>query len=85
MEELENLARLIKARNKIDDEIASVIGRPPERGHVGEYVAANIFRIVLNQSAAQPGNDGYFSEGPLTGKSVNIKCYGKQEGILDIT
>ena len=30
------------------------------------------------------GSDGRFKSGPLAGKSINIKMYGKREGRLDI-
>jgi hypothetical protein len=52
---------------------------------VGEYIAANVFGIKLEESAAQRAIDGRFVDGPLAGKTVNIKWYGKMEGILDIT
>jgi hypothetical protein len=81
-ESLGHLAKLLKARNTIDAEIAALIGRPPEKGHLGEYIAARVFRIQLMDSAAYKGIDGHFSEGALAGKSVNIKYYGKREGLL---
>ena len=37
--DLEKLAELIKRRNRIDNEIAGIINRPVERGHVGEFIA----------------------------------------------
>jgi hypothetical protein len=52
---------------------------------VGEYIATNVFGIKLEESAAQRAIDGRFVEGPLAGKTVNIKWYGKMEGLLDIT
>ena len=30
------------------------------------------------------GFDGRFADGPLAGKTVNVKWYGKREGLLDI-
>jgi len=36
---LESLSRMIHARNEIDQEICRIIGRPAEKGHVGEYIA----------------------------------------------
>lgn len=85
MEELEKLAKLIHDKNKIEAEIASIIGRPALIGHVGEYIASHIFSIELEKSANKKSIDGRFIKGLLNGKTVNIKCYGKQEGILDIT
>ena len=40
--------------------------------------------MQLEISAATKGIDGIFDKGPLKGKSVNIKLYGKQESLLDI-
>ncbi len=53
-------------------------------GHVGEHVATEIFGIVLEHSASTKSIDGYFAAAPLAGRSVNIKWYGKQEGLLDL-
>jgi hypothetical protein len=50
----------------------------------GEYVAAEIFGILLEHSASTRSIDGYFAAAPLAGRSVNIKWYGKQEGLLDL-
>jgi len=54
-------------------------------GHIGEYIASKIFQIKLEDSASAKGIDGVFVKGPLKGKTVNIKLYGKREGLLDIT
>src|SRR3954465_3265791 len=81
---LMTLAVLLKERNAIDAQIATLIGRPPEKGHLGEYIAAAIFGIELEHLANAKGIDGHFLAGPLAGKSVNIKYYGKQEGLLAI-
>jgi len=82
---LEQLAQLIRDKNRVEDAIADVIGRPALMGWVGEYIAASIFGIELEQSAARKSIDGHFVRGPLAGKTVNIKWYGKMEGLLDIT
>jgi hypothetical protein len=81
---LKNLSKLLKERNLLDHEISQIIGFPAEKGHIGEFIASKIFNITLNKSATQKGHDGYFSEGNLKGKTVNIKFYGKQESILGI-
>ena len=81
---LQQIAELLQARNKIEFKVAKIIGRPAERGHIGEYVAGRIFDIELEESANNPGIDGYFRSGKLAGKSVNIKTYGKRESLLDI-
>jgi len=78
------VAELLARRNQIDEEIASVIGRPMTAGHLGEWIGARVFDIALEESAAAPGFDGRFRSGPLGGKSVNVKWYLKDEGLLDI-
>lgn len=78
------LSSLLKKLNHIEAEIAQIIGRPAERVHIGEFVASEIFDIELHDSATHRGSDGVFRRGPLAGKSVNVKCYGKNEGILDM-
>ena len=83
--DLEVLAEAIKQKNVVDAEIAQIIGRPAERGHVGEYIAARVFGITLEKSASKKGIDGWFTTGSLARKTVNIKWYGKMEGILDVT
>jgi len=83
-EDFGRLAQAIKQKDIADNVIASIIGRPSERGHTGEYIASHIFKITLQESASHKGIDGRFVSGNLLGKTVNIKWYGKQEGILDI-
>lgn len=84
VENLINLAKAIKQKNIADNDIALITGRPAERGHTGEYIAASIFNIKLQESASHKGSDGYFMSNNFVGKTVNIKWYGKQEGILDL-
>lgn len=84
MDDLERLALLIRQRNDVEVEITRIIGRPAQIGHIGEYVAANVLRIALASSATEKGYDGRFEEGPLKGRTVNIKWYAKREGVLDI-
>lgn len=85
MDELGELAKLIRERNIIDKDISSLICRPALIGHVGEFIAAKIFNIKLEESSTQKGIDGRFQDEPLKGRSVNVKWYPKQEGLLDIT
>ena len=84
MDDLTQLADLIKRRNSVARDIAALIGRPAQIGHIGEYVASRIFHIVLEESAAHKGSDGRFSDAPLKGRTVNIKWYSMREGLLDI-
>lgn len=82
--DLQRLASLIRVRNANEVEITRIIDRPAQIGHVGEYIASRIFDIALEDSAVHPGSDGRFGSGPFAGRSVNIKMYGKREGLLDI-
>ena len=84
MKKLERLAELVHAKNRIDDEIAGIIRRPSLIGHIGEYIASEIFKIGLEQSAVEKGIDGRFTQIPLKGQTVNIKFYAKRENLLDI-
>jgi hypothetical protein len=83
--ELRTLGELLTQRNRIDHAIAHVLKRPAERGHIGEFIASRVFAITLEPSAANRGYDGRFASGPLAGRTVNIKLYGKREGLLDLT
>lgn len=85
MTELQELAKLIQKRNLLECEITTLIGRPAALGHIGEFIASKIFHIALQESASHKSIDGYFIEGDLKGKSVDIKWYARLEGILDIS
>jgi hypothetical protein len=82
--EVEHIAEWLRQRNAIDAKIAGITSRPMAAGHLGEWLASQIFDIRLESNAANPGIDGAFSTGPLIGRTVNIKWYLKQEGLLDI-
>ena len=84
LDDLQNLAMLLKAKNQVGKKIVKIIDRPAQIGHIGEYIASKIFDIQLEESATHKGSDGRFRAGPLVGRSVNIKFYGKMENILDI-
>ncbi len=79
MEHLQQLAELIHQRNQIDDAIADLLGRPAEKGHISEYIAAVVFDIELCSAATTQGIDGYFSRSsPLAGQSVDIKYLARK-------
>jgi len=78
------LAELLRERASIEARIAELIGRPALPGHIGEFIAAAIFDIALNESASATATDGTFTRGHLAGKTVNVKLYGKNEGLLDL-
>ena len=85
MNNLKKLSNLLSKRNLIEGEIGKIIGRPAITGHLGEYIASNIFDIKLSESASHKGLDGYFQSTVLKGASVNIKWYLVQGNLLDIT
>jgi hypothetical protein len=72
-------------RDRIDAELAELMQRPMTSGHLGEWIAAQVFDIRLEASAVAAGIDGRFRSGPLAGRTVNIKWYLKREGLLDTT
>lgn len=82
-EPMRRIAELLRERNAIDEEIAAITHRPMTSGHLGEWIAAQIFDIQLEPSAVAAGIDGVFRSGPLQGRTVNIKWYLKREGLLD--
>ncbi len=83
--DLVELAGLIRQRNAVAQRITRLIGRPVQLRHVGEYIASRIFHIRLSAVANQRGFDGWFCQGPLRGRTVNIKWYVSHEHTLPIT
>lgn len=84
LEQMKSLAELVRRKNEADRKIAEVIGRPALQGHFGEYVAARTLGVELHGSAVQRGSDGRFASGPFAGKTVEVKYYPKNEGMLDM-
>jgi len=80
---IRRIAELLRERNIIDEEIAVITHRPMTSGHLGEWIASQVFNIELEQSAAAAAIDGHFRTGPLQGRTVNAKWYLKREGLLD--
>lgn len=85
MDYLQQLANLIDTRNQNEREITALIGRPAAIGHIGEHIASRVFNIKLEESANHKGSDGCFCDENLKDKTVNIKWYAFEEGLLDIT
>jgi hypothetical protein len=48
-------------------------------------IAAQVFDIELEQSAAAAAIDRRFRSGPLQGRTMNVKWYLKQDGLLDMS
>ncbi|WP_203930306.1 hypothetical protein [Virgisporangium ochraceum] len=84
-QELRTVAGLLHERNVIDKKIAGIIERPMTAGHLGEWIAAKIFDIDLEQTATSKAFDGRFASGSLQGLTVNVKWYLKREGLIDVT
>lgn len=83
--QLAELAALIRERNSIDVRIGAILDRPASIGNIGEWIASKVFDIELISAANNAAFDGHFTAGPLVGKTVNVKAYGRQESILDVT
>lgn len=58
MDELVLLSQLLKAHNVLDSIIVGLIHRPVQLGHVGEYLAQEIFDMQLHRTAVHKGSDG---------------------------
>ena len=82
--QLRRLASLIKQRNAVDQGIAAILDRPAHTGHLGEFVAARVFGIALFESASHKGMDGHFTDGPLAGRTVDVKYATKNDGLLNV-
>ncbi|WP_223165395.1 DUF6998 domain-containing protein [Lentzea indica] len=74
------MAGLIQERNRIDAALSACIGRPALTGHLGDWIAAQVFGIELEENATTKGVDGRFADG----RTVNVRWYLKQEGLLDL-
>ena len=83
--QVERIASLLRERNALDERIGAIIQRPMTSGHLGEWIAAQVFGIELAASAVEAGIDGRFRAEPLHGRTVNVKWYLKREGLLDVT
>jgi hypothetical protein len=82
---LARAAALLRERNATDAKLARLIERPMTSGHLGEWIAGQVFDIELEPSAVAAGIDGRFRSGALQDRTVNIKWYLKREGLLDTT
>jgi hypothetical protein len=83
--DLAAVAALLGERNVVDERLAVLLGRPPEKGHTSEWIASRIFDIELETSASHKAIDGRFRTGSLAGRTVNVKWLLKREGGLDLT
>jgi hypothetical protein len=83
--QLAEFAALLRERNAIDARIGAILNRPASVGNIGEWIAARVFDIELTAAANNAAFDGHFTTGSLTGRTVNVKAYGRQESLLDVT
>src|SRR6266576_4971028 len=79
-EPLKQVAGLLRQRNAIDNEIASIIQRPMTSGHLGEWVASQIFDIELEVLANEPGFDGKFKSGPCEARQSTSSGTSSEKG-----
>ncbi len=84
MSNLPQLASLLKSRNTVDSKIANLIEKPVGVQSVGEYIAAAIFGIALEEKTTHKSSDGHFTRGLLAGKSVDIQWRIRHDGILHL-
>jgi hypothetical protein len=86
MNDLPQLASLLKSRNTIDSKIATLIGRSAQVQSVGEYIASVIFGIALAaaDTTTYKSSDGRFVHGPLVGQTVDIQWRIKHDGLLHL-
>jgi hypothetical protein len=84
MQRIQRLAALLQERNAVDEKIAGLIERPAFTGHIGEWIAAEVFGIRLQASAINQGSDGHFLHPPLQGRTVNVKLYTSRTNTLDM-
>jgi hypothetical protein len=79
VDDVTRVAELIRDRNRIDAALSACIRRPALPGHLGDWIAAQVFGIELEQHLAK-GVDGRFADG----RTVNIRWYLKRDNLLDL-
>lgn len=84
MNNLPQLASLLKSRDTIDSKIAHIIGHSTGVQSVGEYIASVIFGVALDASVEHKERDGHFTRGPLTGRTVDVQWRTRHDGILHV-
>jgi hypothetical protein len=85
LESVTAVARLVRERNEIDGEITRIINRPAVAGHLGEWLASQLFDIDLEPRDSAEAFDGRFASGPLATRTVNIEWISKRNGELGPT
>jgi len=85
MDDLAQLAELIKTRNWVEAYISTLVGGSTQMAHVGAFIASRVFRIAARDSASRRTIGGHFVQGPLAGRSVNVRWHPRPGGMLDIS
>ncbi|MFD5826471.1 hypothetical protein [Lentzea sp. NPDC060358] len=78
MNEVKRVAELLQERNRVDSALSACIRRPALTGHLGDWIAAQIFGIELEQGAK--GVDGRLADG----RTVNVRWNLKRDNLLDL-
>ncbi|MFD9704858.1 hypothetical protein [Lentzea sp. NPDC059081] len=78
MNEVKRVADLIQERNRVDAALSACIRRPALTGHLGDWIAAQIFGIELGLGAK--GVDGTLADG----RTVNVRWNLKRDNLLDL-
>lgn len=81
---LRQAALLLAERDRLDAQLAALVGRPSSVGALGEWIAGLVFDINLEQAGNKRGYDGRFTGAPRPGATVNVKWYGRRD-VLDLT
>jgi hypothetical protein len=84
MDDLAQLAELIKTRNWVDGYISTLANCSPQMAPVGAFIASRVFRIASPKPASRRSCEGHFAQGSLAGRSVNIRWLPRPGGVLDI-
>ncbi|HUQ57739.1 hypothetical protein, partial [Lentzea sp.] len=78
MNDVRRVAELIQERNRVDAALSACIGRPALTGHLGDWIAAQVFGIELEKGAR--GVDGRLADG----RTVNVRWNLRRESLLDL-
>jgi hypothetical protein len=68
----------------VSGQIAAIIHRPMLTGHLGKWIAEQIFEIDMERTATL-AIDGRFVSGPLRGRTVDVKWRSRRKGLLAVS
>ena len=84
MDDLTWFASLVKSRNTIDNKIATIIGHSTQASNVADYIASIIFRVTREEIGKERGYTGRFTNGPLSGHTVDVQWRLKDDRQLSV-